>query len=54
MPKQRITKDMVVEAAFKIARQSGIEKVLVKKYCRRAGLFGTTNLQLLQEYGRSS
>ena len=30
MPKQRITKNMVVEAAFKIARQSGMEKVLVK------------------------
>ncbi len=30
MPKQRITKDMVVEAAFKIARQNGMEKVLVK------------------------
>lgn len=30
MPKQRITKDMVVDAAFQIARRSGMEKVLVK------------------------
>lgn len=30
MPKQRITKDMVIDAAFKIARQGGMEKVLVK------------------------
>lgn len=30
MPKQRITKDMIIESAFKIARQSGMEKVLVK------------------------
>lgn len=37
MPKQRITKDMVVEAAFKIARQSGIEKVLVKSIADELG-----------------
>lgn len=30
MPKQRITKEMVVEAAFEIARKEGAEKVIVK------------------------
>lgn len=37
MPKQRITKDMVVDAAFKIARQSGMEKVLVKTIADELG-----------------
>lgn len=37
MPKQRITKDMVVEAAFKIARQGGMEKVLVKNIAEELG-----------------
>lgn len=37
MPKQRITKDMVVEAAFKIARESGMEKVLVKSIADELG-----------------
>ena len=30
MPKQRITKEMVVNAAFEIARNSGMEQVMVK------------------------
>ena len=30
MPKQRITKEMVVNAAFEIARSSGMEQVMVK------------------------
>ena len=30
MPKQRITKEMVVDAAFEIARKDGIEKATVK------------------------
>ncbi len=29
MPKQRITKEMVVEAAFEIAREQGMEQVVV-------------------------
>ena len=37
MPKQRITKDMIVEAAFKIARQGGMEKVLVKSIADELG-----------------
>lgn len=37
MPKQRITKDMVVAAAFKIARQSGMESVLVKNIADELG-----------------
>lgn len=30
MPKQRITKEMVVDAAFEIARRDGMEQVMVK------------------------
>ncbi len=37
MPKQRITKDMVVDAAFQIARNSGMEQVLVKNIAERIG-----------------
>lgn len=37
MPKQRITKEMVVEAAFELARESGIEHVLVKNIANRLG-----------------
>ena len=29
MPKQKITKEMVVDVAFEIARRSGMEKVMV-------------------------
>lgn len=37
MPKQRITKEMVVDAAFGIARSSGMEQVLVKNIADRLG-----------------
>ena len=37
MPKQRITKEMVVDTAFKIARQSGMDKVLVKSIADELG-----------------
>ena len=37
MPKQRITKEMVVEAAFEIARNRGMEQVLVKNIADRLG-----------------
>ncbi len=37
MPKQRITKDMVVESAFEIARQGGMEQVLVRNIAARIG-----------------
>ena len=37
MPKQRITKDMVVEAAFELAREGGMEQVLVKSIAKRLG-----------------
>ena len=30
MPKQRITREMVVDAAFEIARSEGMEQVMVK------------------------
>ena len=35
MPKQRITKEMVVEAAFEIARGDGFEQVTVKRIAER-------------------
>lgn len=37
MPKQRITKEMVVDAAFEIARSSGMEQVLVRNIADRLG-----------------
>lgn len=37
MPKQRITKEMVVEAAFEIAREKGIDHVLVKNIAEKLG-----------------
>ncbi len=37
MPKQRITKEMVVNAAFEIARSSGIEQVMVKNIADKLG-----------------
>lgn len=37
MPRQRITKEMVVDAAFEIARKDGMEQVLVKNIAERIG-----------------
>lgn len=37
MPKQRITKEMVVDAAFEIARNYGMEHVMVKNIAERIG-----------------
>lgn len=37
MPKQRITKEMVVDAAFELAREGGMEQVLVKNIAERLG-----------------
>lgn len=37
MPKQRITKEMVVEAAFELAREGGMEQVLVKNIAEKLG-----------------
>lgn len=37
MPKQKITKEMVVEAAFELAREGGMEKVLVKSIAAKLG-----------------
>lgn len=37
MPKQRITKEMVVNAAFELARQGGMEQVIVKNIAQRIG-----------------
>ena len=37
MPKQRITKEMVVNAAFEIARSNGMEQVMVKNIAEKIG-----------------
>lgn len=37
MPKQRITKEMVIEAAFELARAGGMEQVLVKNIAEKIG-----------------
>ena len=37
MPKQKITREMVLEAAFAIAREQGPEQVLVKAIAQRLG-----------------
>jgi len=37
MPKQRITKEMVVDAAFEIVRTGGIEQVMVKNIAEKIG-----------------
>ena len=37
MPKQRITKEMVVHAAFELARNNGMEQVMVKNIADRIG-----------------
>lgn len=37
MPKQRITKEMVVKAAFELAREGGMEQVLVKNIAEKLG-----------------
>lgn len=37
MPKQRITKEMVVTAAFELAREGGMEQVLVKNIAAKIG-----------------
>lgn len=37
MPKQRITKEMVVDAAFEIAREEGLEKATVKTIAEKLG-----------------
>lgn len=37
MPKQRITKEMVVQAAFEIARNDGMEQVLIKNIASKIG-----------------
>ncbi len=37
MPKQRITKEMVVDAAFELARQGGLEQVMVKAIAEKIG-----------------
>lgn len=37
MPKQRITKEMVIEAAFELAREGGMENVMVKNIAERLG-----------------
>lgn len=37
MPKQKITKEMIVEAAFELARRGGMEQLLVKNIAEKLG-----------------
>lgn len=37
MPKQKITKDMVINAAFELARDGGMEQLIVKNIAHRLG-----------------
>lgn len=37
MPKQKITKDMVINAAFELARNNGMDQVIVKNIAERLG-----------------
>lgn len=37
MPKQKITKDMVINAAFELARKDGMEQVIVKNIAEKLG-----------------
>jgi len=37
MPKQRITKEMVVDAAFEIAKSSGMEQVMIRNIASKIG-----------------
>lgn len=37
MPKQRITKEMVIEAAFELARRGGMEQVMVNAIAEKLG-----------------
>lgn len=37
MPKQRITKEMIVDAAFEIAKTEGMEQVLIKNIAKKIG-----------------
>lgn len=37
MPKQKITREMVVEAAFELARKKGLERVIVKDIAENLG-----------------
>ncbi len=49
MPKQKITKEMVVDAAFQLAREGGMGRVLVKDIAARLGC----SVQPIYSYCRS-
>ena len=46
MPKQRITKEMVVNSAFEIARNYGMEQVMVKTIAEKIGCSQVTTYNL--------
>lgn len=37
MPKQRITKEMIIDAAFQLLREGGMEQILVKNIAEKIG-----------------
>lgn len=49
MPKQKITKEMVVEAAFELAREQGLENMMVKNLAEKLGC----SVQPIYSYCRS-
>ncbi len=51
MPKQKITKEMIIETAFEIVRKEGLENLLVKNIAAKAELLCTAHLQLLCQHG---
>ena len=52
LPKQRITKEMVVEAAFEIARKEGAEKILRKGWAVPSSPF-TATAPIWRGFGRN-
>lgn len=54
MPKQKITKDMVIDAAFELARNDGMEQVIVKNIAEKLGCSVQPIYSYCKEYGKSS
>ena len=38
-PKAKVTKDMIIDAAFEVARESGVENINARDSCKKAELF---------------
>lgn len=53
MPKQKITKEMIIETAFEIVRKEGLENLLVKNIAAKLNCSVIAHLQLLCQHGGS-